>query len=217
MGNDLHEGSRSGYRSKRKKTNLVLNSLIGLVLLLIIIVSAFIFLDDDNKKTASENDEKTAQTTSENKKKNKKEEKASSGKSNMEEKNEAEEEVNEDDESENEPIVTEGGSDSNVQKTIENPSWKPVGTSQTGEHVAVYDQSSADWQEMINTFAYATGIDPGNMTVWYIGSNNGNPNKSIGTVSSKDVKQTYRVYIEWVDGQGWKPTLVEELIDNDKG
>jgi cytoskeletal protein RodZ len=214
LGNDLHEGSRSNYRSKRKKTNLVLNSLIVLVLLLIIIVSAIIFLDDE-KKTASENNEKTAQTTSENSKKNKKEEKTSAGKGNTEEKKETEEEVNED-ESEGESIVTEGGSDSNVQKTIENPSWKPVGTSQTGEHVAVYDQSSADWQEMINAFAYATGIDTGNMTVWYIGSNNGNPNKSIGTVSSKDVKQSFRVYIEWIDGQGWKPTLVEELIDNDK-
>jgi hypothetical protein len=54
------------------------------------------------------------------------------------------------------------------------------------------------------------------MTVWYLGNNNGNPNSSIGTVSTKDKQQTYRVYIEWIDGQGWKPTKVEKLVENDK-
>ena len=28
--------------------------------------------------------------------------------------------------------------------------------------------------------------------------------------------QSYRVYIEWVDGEGWKPVKVEELKENDK-
>ncbi|MDP4171367.1 MAG: YrrS family protein, partial [Bacillota bacterium] len=114
-------------------------------------------------------------------------------------------------------VVSDGGSTSNVAKTIENPDWKPVGTSQTGKHAAVYDSNSVDWQEMLNAISAATGVARDNMTVWRIGSNQKDPNHSIATISSKDDKKPYRVYIEWVDGQGWKPTKVEELSVNDKG
>ncbi len=43
MSNDFNSNSRSGYRAKRKKTNLVLNSLIVIVLLLIVFVAYKIF------------------------------------------------------------------------------------------------------------------------------------------------------------------------------
>jgi len=51
------------------------------------------------------------------------------------------------------------------------------------------------------------------MVVWFLGNNNKDQNKSIGTVSTTDKSQKYRVYIEWVDGGGWKPTKVEEIND----
>jgi hypothetical protein len=96
----------------------------------------------------------------------------------------------------------------------ENPSWKPVGTSQSGEHTAVYDKGSADWQEMLNAISYATGLDQGNMTVYWLGRDKSTPNGSFSTVASKDNKQKYNVYIQWVDGQGWKPTKVEDISKN---
>jgi hypothetical protein len=66
-----------------------------------------------------------------------------------------------------------------------------------------------DWQEMLQAISYATGVDQSNMTVWFLGNNG--PNKSVGTISTKDQSEKYRVYIDWVDGQGWKPVKVEVL------
>lgn len=220
---NLNEGARSQKRAKRRKTNLILNSLIVVVILLIVFVSINIFFTNDesaadNSNVASEN-EKAA-----NKDNDKKKDKKETAASKDEDKDESSENPDEDLEAEGEeepeetgdPVVTEGGSDANVKQTTENPAWKPVGTTQTGEHpAAVFDQNSADWQEMVQAYSYATGIDAANMTVWW-NENGGAPNTALGTVSQKGSDQTFRVYIEWVEGQGWKPVKVEELNQNDK-
>lgn len=218
---NLNEGSRSGIRAKRRKTNLILNSLIVVVILLIGIVSFNIFFSNDegaadqnadgqeNEQAAVSPDKKQDSKASDNK--------DDSEDSDTKDKSEAEEadEESAEDEELADPIVTEGGSDANVKQTIENPEWKPVGTSQSGEHTAIFDQNAVDWQEMILAYSYATGIDKNNMTVWW-NENGGAPNTAVGTVSEKGSDQTYRVWIEWVDGEGWKPAKVEELIENDK-
>jgi Domain of unknown function (DUF1510) len=49
------------------------------------------------------------------------------------------------------------------------------------------------------------------MTILFLGNNG--ENKSVGTVKQKGTQQEYRVYIEWVDDEGWKPTLVEEMVN----
>lgn len=64
---------------------------------------------------------------------------------------------------------------------------------------------------MLKAISYATGLDQNNLTVWFLGRDNSTANGSIGTVSAKNSKQKYRVYIKWVDGKGWEPTKVEEL------
>lgn len=214
--------SRFGKREKRKKTNVILNSLIALVIILIIFVSAKIFFGGNNdqalpadEQTASENNSKQNEKSEDNQNKEAEEDKDNVDKDSEEDEKEAEEneadENEEEEESEEakEQVVTEGGSAPDVEKTIENPAWKPVGTSQSGEHTAVYDQNSADWQEMLNAITYATGVDQGNMTVWFLGNNG--PNSSVGTISTKDQSEKYRVYIDWVDGEGWKPSKVEVL------
>jgi cytoskeletal protein RodZ len=227
LDNDFQTGSRSGNRAKRKKTNLVLNSLIAIVLLLIIFVAYAIF-SGGKDKAATKNADKSAeskQTLQHNKsngKKASKDEKAETDQNQGKDEDTSSDEPDDNaggqsGESDAQAVVTEGGSTSNVKQTIENPEWKPVGTTQSGEHAAVYDQSSADWQEMLNAVSYATGIDQSNMTVWRLGSNNHDPNRSIATISSKDTKEAYRVYIDWVDGEGWKPSKVEELSENDRG
>lgn len=119
------------------------------------------------------------------------------------------EEVEQSPSNDEEEIVTEGGSDSNVIRTIVNPGWEPVGTVQTGVHVNQYD--GIDWDEMVKAIHYATGLAENNMTIHFLGNNG--PNKSVGTVYSKNKAEIYRVYIEWVDGRGWKPTKVEELAE----
>jgi cytoskeletal protein RodZ len=212
-------GSRSKIRAKRRKTNLILNTLIGIVLLLIFIVSFNIFFAGDDEKAAGNHEQRTENHQEKNdgtvskSKKNKDQaddeeiREESSSEQELEELSD-EEETGDDEESE--PIVTPGGSSPDVKATIVNPDWKPIGTTQTGEHpTAVYDESSVDWQEMLQAISYATGIEQSNMTVWFLGNNG--PNKSVGTISSKIDKQKYKVYIEWVDGEGWKPVKVEEL------
>jgi hypothetical protein len=224
---NLNEGARTRTRAKRRKTNLILNSLIVVVILLIAFVSFNIFFSndegaEDNSDIAAENDS----AASSGKKDNNDDSKGTADKDNesadstneddaaAEESDDTNEE-SEDSEELGEPVVTEGGSDANVKQTIENPHWEPVGTTQSGEHAPVFDQNSVDWQEMILAYSYATGIDKNNMTVWW-NENGGAPNTAQGTVSEKGSDQAYRVIIQWVDGQGWKPVKIEELIQNDK-
>jgi len=194
--------TRYQQRSKRKKTNVILNGLIILVILLIVFVSYSIFSTNDKEKAEKKGGtQKTEQSSSSDDTPT-----IADSESGNEDTDSSEEQEEQDGE-----IITEGGSDSNVIKTIENSNWKPVGTSQTGEHIATYSEG-ADWNEQLQALSYATGIDSGNMTVWFLGNNN-DPQKSIGTVSTKDKTEKYRVYIEWVDGSGWKPTKVEEIRD----
>lgn len=117
-------------------------------------------------------------------------------------------------EDEEDAVVTIGEGDQNIKRTVENPNWKPIGTTQAGEHTSVFDKESVDWNEMLQAITYATGVPESDMTVWFLG-NNGH-NKAVGTISSKGTKEKYKVYIDWVDGQGWKPTKVEELNEIEK-
>ncbi|WP_439951015.1 YrrS family protein [Neobacillus fumarioli] len=222
MNHDIEQNSRSGYRKKRKKTNLVLNSLIVIVLLLIIFVGYKIFASgNDNASAPKKETPKTEQKQSSHKEKNsedaaKKGEANSSGDAAQGNGQSGENSGQTDSAKSNQPdqsqaVVTDGGSSPNVIKSTINPAWKPIGTSQTGEHTTSYDSNSVDWQEMLNAISYATGLDPSNMTVYWLGRDRSQPNASIGTVYSKDKQQKYRVYIKWVDGQGWMPTKVEEL------
>ncbi|MCA1039023.1 DUF1510 family protein [Bacillus infantis] len=214
--------SRSGKRAKRRKTNIILNTLIGVVLLLIIIVSAAIFLggnDDEaaeqapaTEKADPENNDKDNNNTAD--ETAGQEEETDQAEDSAEDGGDAEnpdedngEEAEGDQDIEEDAEVTDGGSAPDVEKTIVNPSWQPVGTSQTGEHTAVYE--GVDWNEMVQAITYATGIPESNMTIWFLGNNG--PNQSVGTVSTKDQQEKYRVYIEWVDGQGWKPVKMEQL------
>jgi cytoskeletal protein RodZ len=228
--NDFTSNSRSGNRAKRKKTNIVLNGLIIVVLLLIIFVAYNIFATGNDNALQKNDTTKTEQKATEQKDT---EEVTSNGDDNVTDSAAEEDEQSEEtstqensetpddatvpeDADKSQEVVTEGDGTNNVVRVTENPSWQPVGTSQTGEHTAVYDQSSVDWQEMLNAISYATGLDKGNMTVYWLGRDKSTTNGSFSTVASKDNQQKYNVYLQWVDGQGWKPTKVEELTEIDQ-
>ncbi|MFB6469366.1 YrrS family protein [Cytobacillus sp. Hz8] len=205
--NDEFRSSRSEQRSKRRKTNLILNGLIAIVLILIIVISYNIFLGGNSKN--------------ESQKENKVEQKQDVNKEQKEEKNDSVETSSNSEETtsdvpsdiENNDSKQTGnsanGTEENSEKTTVNPDWQPVGTTQTGEHTAVYDTNSQDWKEMLKALSYATNVDEGSMTVLFLGNNG--PNKSVGTVLDKTQQKKYKVYIEWVDGAGWKPTKVESV------
>ncbi|WP_043933963.1 YrrS family protein [Bacillus sp. EB01] len=216
MEQDYTQSTRSRYRAKRKKTNLILNSLIVIVIIAILAVGYSIFAGGND---ASPKPQVQPETSASNGTGGSGQKENPAGESSKEDEQEADEEEADEQESENEdaePVVTEGGSSPNVKRTIENPGWKPVGTEQTGEHKVVIEDSSQDWQEMLDALSYAIETDKNSMTVWWLQQDKNNEGGAIGTVSAKGSDQAYRVYIQWVDGQGYKPVKVEELIENDK-
>jgi cytoskeletal protein RodZ len=201
------EGMRSMQRSKRRKTNIILNGLIGLVILLIIIVSVNIFSgnnDNQEKKQEQKVEKKVSSSNSEN------DAKTASGTTKQKQTKNTQKTTDDNAKEDTSKVVTTGGGE-NVKSTIENPAWEPVGTSQTEP----FSSEAVDWDERVKALAYATDMETSNMTVWYLTRNGSD--QSIGTVTAKGDSQAYRVYLVWKDGKGWMPTKVEELIENDKG
>ncbi|MBF2685075.1 DUF1510 family protein [Listeria welshimeri] len=194
---NMVEGSRSQQNTKRKKTNLVLNILIIVVSLLIIGSLYFVLFKTESDPTQQEN--KTASSTQ------KKEDAAKSKKS-------SEKETSSNDKT----TETTKSDDPNVAKVI-TKDWKPIGTEQTGDHVNSYSSTSTDWQEKRKAFSKATDIPIENTSLWFVEQGADPATQAIGTLSTKEnPDKAYRVYITWVDGEGWQPTKVEELKTNDK-
>ena len=77
-------------------------------------------------------------------------------------------------------VVTDGGNDPDV---AENDRKSRMGfcwyRSESGDTSIIAD-SGVDWDEMVQAISYATGIDGGNMTIYFLGNNG--VNKSVGTV-----------------------------------
>ncbi|MFE5426971.1 YrrS family protein [Peribacillus simplex] len=233
-------GSRFNQRDQKRKVNKIYNIAITIVSILIVIVAVTIFLSDDGTKTKKATTEpKQIADTDSGKVADKpagKEEETDSEKEDAVGDSEATEEdaVEEDSKATEEDaeekaedgadsekagdaelVEVEGSGDGNVAATYTSEGWKPVGTEQSGDHTTSFEKGSVDWNEMSKAIASGAGIDEGSMKLWWL-QNGGSPSTAIGTVSEGDNPKTYRVYIEWVDGSGWKPVKVEELKTNDK-
>ncbi|MFJ7467910.1 YrrS family protein [Peribacillus frigoritolerans] len=233
-------GSRFNQRDQKRKVNKIYNIAITIVSILIVIVAVSIFLSDDGTETKKATTEpKQVAETEKGKvvdKPSGKEEETDSEKedavgdseateedADKEDSKATEEDAEEKAEDDADPektgdaelVEVEGSGDGNVASTYTSESWKPVGTEQSGEHTTSFEKGSVDWNEMSKAIASGAGIDEGSMKLWWL-QNGGSPTTAIGTVSEGDDPKTFRVYIEWVDGSGWKPVKVEELKTNDK-
>ncbi|MCD1161181.1 YrrS family protein [Peribacillus frigoritolerans] len=233
-------GSRFNQRDQKRKVNKIYNIAITIVSILIVIVAVSIFLSDDgtDSKKATTEPKQVAETEKGkvvDKPSGKEEEtdsekedavgdsKATEEDAEKEDSKATEEDAEEKAEDDADPekagdaelVEVEGSGDGNVASTYTSESWKPVGTEQSGEHTTSFEKGSVDWNEMSKAIASGAGIDEGNMKLWWL-QNGGSPTTAIGTVSEGDNPKTFRVYIEWVDGSGWKPVKVEELKTNDK-
>ncbi|MGM9928586.1 MAG: YrrS family protein [Bacillus sp. (in: firmicutes)] len=210
--------SRSEQIGKKRKVNRIYNILLSIVIIAILVVvvmivkgnseDEYIVSPEQNsaqQEEATKDEEKTPSDDTEDK------ENTSDGET--EDEVDTEEETVETEGLEGASIV-ENSNDSNVAETYVNENWKSVGTTQTGEHTVDFTKGSVDWNEMEQALAYGAGLEVDNMTLYWLG--NGGTNKAVGTISPKDKSATYRVYIEWVDGSGWKPYQVEKLKTNDK-
>ncbi|MDQ0883064.1 type IV secretory pathway VirB10-like protein [Peribacillus sp. V2I11] len=233
-------GSRFNQRDQKRKVNKIYNIAIAIVSILIVIVAVTIFLSDDGTESKKATTEpKQIAETDKGKEVDKpagKEEEMDSEKEDAVGDSEATEEDAEKEDSkatdedaeekaeddadpekagDAELVEVEGSGDGNVAATYTSEGWKPVGTEQSGEHTTSFEKGSVDWNEMSKAIASGAGIDEGSMKLWWL-QNGGSPTTAIGTVSEGDNPKTFRVYIEWVDGSGWKPVKVEELKTNDK-
>lgn len=233
-------GSRFNQRDQKRKVNKIYNIAITIVSILIVIVAVSIFLSDDgtDSKKATTEPKQIADTDSgkvadkpagkDEETDSEKEDAVGDSKAKEEDAGEEDSKATEEDAEEKaedgadpeksgdaELVEVDGSGDGNVAATYTSEGWKPVGTQQSGEHTTSFEKGSVDWNEMSKAIASGAGIDEGSMKLWWL-QNGGSSSTAIGTVSEGDNPKTYRVYIEWVDGSGWKPVKVEELKTNDK-
>ncbi|MHA6252172.1 YrrS family protein [Oceanobacillus sp. CAU 1775] len=134
-----------------------------------------------------------------------------------EETNENESENNSDEEETNpefddvEVEVSESDDDNVIEVITGN--WPPIGTEQTGPHETVFAEGSADRIEIKRAVSMVTGLAEDDINEIWVG--NGGYQKVISTVSNSAYTDFYRVYLSWVDNEGWQPTMVEVLVEND--
>ncbi|MBJ8097660.1 YrrS family protein [Bacillus cereus group sp. N11] len=88
-----------------------------------------------------------------------------------------------------------------------NPSWKPIGTKQGAKPEMKFKEGTVDWNEMKEAISYAVDVPEGQLIFEFIG-NNGN-NKAYGNIRDKQSNKKYKVDIDWVENQGWKPVSVQ--------
>jgi hypothetical protein len=211
---DLYEGPRYEKRVKNRRYNKLLNICIVLVFLLILFFTYKLIFDGNDEAATTALEETPVNN----------EETGVAGESNQEEestdentdKTETSESTTEADKietvtDEEEAItIVQNSEDPNVKETIVSDAWQPVSTEQAEPHIANYDSTSVDWQEMLRALEQATNLTEADWTLWRIG-NDGNEHKAKAVVSTKDQKYVYRVYIEWVTSEGWKPAKLETL------
>lgn len=86
--------------------------------------------------------------------------------------------------------------------------WPPVGTEQEGAHTTNYNDGSQDRIEIKQAIMSVTGLSEDLIEHW-IG--NGGDQKVIATVANQENLEFYRIYLSWIDNQGWQVTKVERL------
>jgi len=196
------------YEKRRKNTKAISIFIILGVILLVLLIALMTFGGNDQETEQSEqkepekdDSELVIQESDEDK--------------NEKEKNESD--TSEDDDTDTEEDLERESaepSDENVSEAY-TANWEAVGTEQEGEHTTQFKKESQDWKEMEQAASIATEIDEGDMTTWRI-ENGGAPDKTIATVSDGNETEVYRVYLTWINKEGWQPTKVEILKENDK-
>ncbi|WP_242145501.1 MULTISPECIES: YrrS family protein [unclassified Bacillus cereus group] len=210
-------GSRFQQKQQKRRQNGVLNIAIAIVLLAVIVVAYQVFFTSDTTEQASSQDKKVSQET---KKENKSENKKAKEKEKAEEeaKKQAEEEKQKAEEEAKKKAEEEAKANEKVsaEKTLPKatdaytkPSWKPVGTTQGATPAMTFTKGTADWNEMNQAISSAIEIPVEQLIIHRIGNNG--KEKAYGNVQDKQTGKRYYVNIEWVQNEGWKPTLVQTL------
>ncbi|MFD1038565.1 YrrS family protein [Virgibacillus byunsanensis] len=202
------------FEKRRKNTKSISILLILGSILIIVLLGMWIFGGDDEESDAQPTDtEINEDETNENTDEDTVDEDTSSEEGNT---TEEDGDSNEEENDANNNVDVEEAEPTDDENVLEayTGDWQPVGTDQEGEHTTTYEEGSQDRNEMEQAIRVATRLQEGNMTTWWL--ENGGDQKVIATVSNKDESENYRVYLSWIDNQGWQPTKVEILKENDQ-
>ncbi|WP_223553613.1 YrrS family protein [Lysinibacillus sphaericus] len=202
--------SRHLQPSRNKKLDKLLNVLIGIVVILIIITATYVFKWQDDVGNAVKDEPAQEQKNDDGDGKEKPSKEENNDDLVKDNESTKEEPKEEQPSSEKDAAIETTSDDPIVDKVITNKDWKPTPTTQTGQHVSSYDDTSVDWAEKVATVTAVTGIEKDNMIIWRI-QNNGSANTAVATVSTNDKTKMYRVNMEWVDNEGWLPVKLEQL------
>ena len=87
--------------------------------------------------------------------------------------------------------------------------WPPIGTVQEGTHTTNYKDGSDDRIEIKRAVSMVTRLDENDMIEHWVGNNG--EQKVIAIASDREQSEFYRVYLTWIDQEGWQVTKVERI------
>ncbi|PFB16440.1 FMN-dependent NADH-azoreductase [Bacillus cereus] len=189
--------SRFQEKQQNRRQKAIFNIAFTLVLVTVGIVTYQLFTPSDASKKAIAQEKKA--TKIEEKKSEDKEAAQLEGKLKAEKSVKTNENENENKEGEK-TVSQEEGSQTNS-------SWKPIGTEQGAKPEMKFKEGTVDWSEMKKAISYAVDVPESQLIFDFIG-NNGN-NKAYGNVRDRQSNKKYKVDIDWVENQGWKPVSVQ--------
>ncbi|PGD79574.1 FMN-dependent NADH-azoreductase [Bacillus wiedmannii] len=206
----MGQASRFQEKQQNLRQKAIFNIAFTLILVTVGIVTFQLFTPSDASKKAIAQEKKATkieEKKSEDKEATKIEEKKSEDKEaeQLEGKLKAEKSVKT---NENENENKEGEKTVSQEKGSQtNSSWKPIGTEQGAKPEMKFKEGTVDWSEMKKAISYAIDVPESQLIFDFIG-NNGN-NKAYGNVRDKQSNKKYKVNIDWVENQGWKPESVQ--------
>jgi cytoskeletal protein RodZ len=207
------------FEKRRKNTKYISVLLVTASVLLISLLGIWIFGGGNDDKAADSNNpssdhaanqEENFVTITEDEDENSEETENTAG---SESNGEGEEEEEESNSSDGEVEIEEAEpSDENVIEAYTG-NWQPVGTEQEGPHTTDFTRNSQDWIEIHEAVFYATGLSEEDVTTHWVG--NDGEQKVVATVSTSDHAEIYRVFLTFIEDEGWQPTKVEVLEEVD--
>lgn len=87
--------------------------------------------------------------------------------------------------------------------------WPPIGTIQEEPHTTDYSDGSQDRIEIKRAVSLVTKIDENDMTELWVG--NDGHQKVVATVTNKEKTDIYRIYLTWIENEGWQVTQGERI------
>ncbi|MED1403634.1 YrrS family protein [Bacillus mycoides] len=217
----MGQGSRFQAKQQNRRNKGIFNIAFSLVLVTVGIVTYQLFFTSDTSKKAIAQ-EKKATKIEEKKNEDKEAVKIEEKKNEDKEAAKIEEKKNEDKETVHleekqkveEPVKTNENENKEGEKTISqekgsqtNSSWKAIGTEQGAKPAMKFKEGTVDWNEMKKAISYAVDAPEGQLIFDFIGNNG--ENKAYGNVRDKQSNKKYKVDIDWVENQGWKPVSVQ--------